>query len=770
MSLALPRPILATRRSRTVAYGVTVGAAAVGGALLTTAEPTGLPGADMFWSAALVAVLATFGATARRWTWFLPAGIGALLAGDAVAIACAGVAIAIAFVSVVRNTRTRARGALVSALGGIALLRAGPLGFHGLTAVLTFAAVAPAIVSGYQHAGRSVRHRARRIGIVCGSIVGLMVAGAALGLFSVVGELMEGARHIDGGLEAARSADDELAAEELDHAARSLSSADSTLTSWFVSPARSLPVIGPNLEAVGALANESSRVARVSAAAAADADVDTLRFTGGRLDPAAVAAMEGPLNAVVNALESFDSEVLDDRSPWLAAMVSSRLDQLGEQVDEALPEAQHALSAVRLGPTLLGAEAPQRYLVLFTSPVEARGRIGFPGNYAELLLVDGKMSMPVFGRISELEQGGGNRTLSEPADLVARYSRFDVANTWRNLTMTPDFRSLAAAAYELYPQSTGKQIDGVINVDPTGLAQILRMTGNAPIQVAGLDKQLTADNVADYIMREQYEIFEFDNDARVEVLDKVARTTFDRLTSADLAGPRTLSELLDPMVDAGHIMFSPKDVEALLVTATYGVDGGLLPTPPGNDLVAVTTTNGGANKIDLYLERSHRYDVTWNPETGQIEATLQVTLENRAPVDGLPDYVIGNSVDLPPGTNRSFVSLYTPFALDEARIDGEASALQSEVELERNVYSTFIDIAPGGSRTIEIDVSGAIEGRRYELDLPSAPFGTVDELDLTVTVVGADAVSVDADVDGSVATWSGPLDVTRRIDVSAPRG
>ena len=115
----------------------------------------------MFWSGALVAALAAMGATARRWTWFLPAGIGALLAGDSVAMVCAGVAIVIAFVSVLRNTRSRARGALVSGLGGIALLRAGPLGFHGLTAIITFAAVLPALVSGYQHASRRVRKRVR---------------------------------------------------------------------------------------------------------------------------------------------------------------------------------------------------------------------------------------------------------------------------------------------------------------------------------------------------------------------------------------------------------------------------------------------------------------------------------------------------------------------------------------------------------------------------------------------------------------------------------
>ncbi|MGH9233071.1 MAG: hypothetical protein ACRD0R_07000, partial [Acidimicrobiales bacterium] len=108
MSVALRRPtIFATRRSRTVAYGVVVAGGALAAALLTRARPTGLTSADAFWSAALVAVLATFGATARRWTWFLPAGLAALVAGDSLAVACAAVAILVAFVSVLRDTRSR---------------------------------------------------------------------------------------------------------------------------------------------------------------------------------------------------------------------------------------------------------------------------------------------------------------------------------------------------------------------------------------------------------------------------------------------------------------------------------------------------------------------------------------------------------------------------------------------------------------------------------------------------------------------------------------
>jgi hypothetical protein len=771
MSVALRRPtFFATHRSRTIAFGAVVAGGAVAAALLSRAQPTGLTTADAFWSAALVAVMAVFGATARRWTWFLPAGLAALVAGDSLAVACAAVAIVIAFVSVLRDTRSRARGALVAALGGVALLRAGPVGFHGLSALLSVGAVVPVVVSGYAHAGRRVQARTRRVALVAGATIGLMVVGALLGIVSVQRELVDGIRSVDAGMAAARDADDDVAAEQLAEAARSLGNADGTLSSWFVAPAKSLPVIGPNLDAVGSLAAQASEVAEVTSMAAADADVDALKFVDGRLDPQAVAAMKGPLERVHSSLELLSTEVDDARSPWLLTPVASRIDDLDGRIDDAIPDAETAIQAVSIAPRLLGADAPQRYLVLFTTPVEARGRTGFPGNYAELVVDDGKLSMPVFGRVAELEAAGQGtgRTLTQPPDLVARYGRFGVSDTWRNLTMTPDFPALAVAAAELYPQSGGQPIDGVLSVDPAGLAAIMRYTG--PIEVPGR-APLTTENTERYLLFDQYVEFETDNEQRLELLDDLAEITFDRLTTADLPGPRALSEGLDPIVDGGHIQFTSLSLDTFTVLHDVGVTGAFLPPVEGVDTVTVTTANAGASKIDLFLERRERYDVRWDPATGQVTGTLTVSLVNNAPAEGWPDYVVGNAVGLPRGTNRSFVSIYSPFQLEEARVGGGPVALQAEIESGRNVYSTFVDIPPGGTVEIELDLSGAVEGRRYQLEVPVQPFATPDTIDVAVEVVGAEpVVTGEATVEGNVVEWSATLDRDRSLSVTAPRG
>jgi Protein of unknown function (DUF4012) len=327
--------------------------------------------------------------------------------------------------------------------------------------------------------------------------------------------------------------------------------------------------------------------------------------------------------------------------------------------------------------------------------------------------------------------------------------------------------SLAQAAAELYPQSGGLAINGVLSVDPVGLAALVRYTG--PVEVEGLDAPLTAENTAQFLQLDQYVQFT-DVSQRTDVLEQVARTTFDRLTTADLPGPRAVSEQLDPVVDGGHIQFTTLDQTTFLPLHVVGVTGQLPQVE--QDGLTVTTANAGGSKIDLFLARREQYDVRWDPETGQVDATLRVTLENKAPADGLPDYVIGNGIGLPFGTNRSFVSIYSPFSLSAARVGGQPAALQSEVELERNVYSTFVDIPPGGTVDIELDLTGTIEGRRYRLDLPVQPFATTDQVEVSVEVAGGGdgtIVSPDATVEGGTARWSTTLDRSRALTVSVRR-
>lgn len=772
MALALPHPLAALRgyRMANAVHVAALSGAAALAAASSHAAPTGLAVVDTLYVAGFAAAAAHLAGTARRWTWFVPAGVAAPVAADGLATGCAAASIAIALWAVVRDTRSRPLAAVVVGLGMAALLRTEPVGFHGLTALLAGLATVPIMVSGYRNARRRSRRRIRRVALWFGGIVALVLLGGGLGVLSVASELTAGVDLIDQGILAARDADDTEAAIRLGDASRLLHSANDTLTSWYVLPAHALPLAGPNIRAVSQIANDSGEVTERSSAAAIAADLDTLRFNDGRLDPERIERMIPLLEGVASSASTTYDTVNRVRSAWLVAPVVDRMDDLESELEVNLPDLQSALEASRIAPALLGSDEPRRYLVLFTTPVEARGRTGFPGNFAELLLDDGKLSMPRFGRISELEQGGlpgDQRVISGPDDFLARYSRFRPEATWRNVVMSPDFPTIAQVAVELYPQSGGVPIDGVMSVNPTGLAALMHFTGSVDVEGYG---ELTAENAEQFLHLEQYTTYS-DVSERRDALEDVARTTFERLTEASLPSPREVVDVLGPAVEGDHIQFWTMYEDEVSYFETIGLTGRL--EPVDGDFLAVTTTNAGPSKIDAFLERTLSYDVSWEPETSSVRAQVTSTLRNNAPADGLPQNVIGNNLGLPFGTNRSFVSVYSPWRLSEARIDGEVVALHPERELDRYVYSTFVDIPSGGEVTIELDLQGAWTAPSYALALAPQPLVIPEHADVSITIVGDDlnaslAVEGEEDmtVDGETIRWDGPLDQWRRAAIS----
>ncbi len=256
---------------------------------------------------------------------------------------------------------------------------------------------------------------------------------------------------------------------------------------------------------------------------------------------------------------------------------------------------------------------------------------------------------------------------------------------------------------DLAPDAIGRPIDGVLYVDPEGLAGLLRLTG--PIKVEGLDVPLGPDNVTDFLLREQYVLYPQKPD-RVDFLETVARTTFELLTTADLPGPRTIGDALGPAVDGGHLRmwtFHP-DEQALF--ERLGTTGSLQRSA-ADDEVLVTVANANPNKIDAYLHRSVTYDATVDPETGRVTATVTVELENDAPTD-LSDYVIGNAQDEPLGTNRTLLSLYTGLGVDATSVAGAGVPFGSYEEYGFRRAALFVEVPAGGRTEVVFDLSGTV--------------------------------------------------------------
>jgi hypothetical protein len=333
--------------------------------------------------------------------------------------------------------------------------------------------------------------------------------------------------------------------------------------------------------------------------------------------------------------------------------------------------------------------------------------------------------------------------------------------------MSPDFPTVAQVAMELYPQSGGRPVDGVMSVDPVALAALLRFTG--PIAVPGVATPLDTTNAAQFLLRDQYVELP-DVPDRVDALEQLAEIAFDRLTTADLPGPRELGDVLGPVVQDGHLQVMAPGPDVGTFFDRLGISG-RLPAVEG-DFVGVTTSNAAGNKIDLFLRRSLGYDVRWDPSTGGLAATATITLTNGAPASGLPDYVIGNVLgrrgieeQLPPGWNNTFVTLYTPWDHTSATLDGAPLALERIDELDRHALATFVPLAPGATRTIVIELSGVLTTSSYRLDLAAQPQVEPEQATVSIRLAGAGDVRAAGPVEarGSTVTGTFPLVRDSRI-------
>ncbi|MGH9179903.1 MAG: DUF4012 domain-containing protein, partial [Acidimicrobiales bacterium] len=535
------------------------------------------------------------------------------------------------------------------------------------------------------------------------------------------------------------------AAEELDAAGEGFERAARSIGAWWARPAFALPVIGPHLRALGVVAATGTELADAGRQVATAFDLGGLRVQDGQVPLDRIVAVQEPLRDASAQVTAAVERLRRARSPWLAPPVGDRLDANLARLADADRSLRASRDVVAVLPKLLGAEGPRRWFLAIQTPSEARGAGGFIGNYGEITADDGRLALSRFGRIAELNTGGdpATRKLTGPEDVLARYERFDVATTWQNVTLSPDFPSVTKVIAGLYPQSGGRPVDGVIAVDPTGVAALLRLTG--PLPVPPWPVPLTAKNAERILLYEQYE--RLPKPERVDFLGEATRLLWERLTSGELPPVAKVLRSLGPAVGGKHILISAVDQPEDAVLERAGVNGRLAPAH-GGDALAVITQNGNGNKIDWFLKRSVDYRPTYDRETGKVSARLTVTLDNGAPPAGAPDYVVGSLLQppLPAGTNRLYLSVYTPLGLSGGRVNGNEVAMESETEAGRRVYSTYVDIPPQRRAVVELDLAGALRpGVAYRLALHSQPVVTPDRVSVRLAGEPARRLELEGD-------------------------
>jgi hypothetical protein len=711
--------------------------AAVAGAA-AGAHPAGWRPADLILTGAFAALVTVAGSVGSRWTWFVLSGVAAVAASGPFATACGVAALVLALACAVLDRESALEGAVIAGLAVQALLRLRDFGFHGAPSIVAALAVLPLLVSAYRASTDGAQHVVRRVGLVLGivAVIGVGLAGVA-GL-QARDRIQQAVRQARAGFDAAQNGDRDAAMGQLSAAESSFGSVSDLVDAWWAQPVRVVPVAGQQMAAVQAMADEGRTLAHTAANGVATIDYEQLRVRGGAIDLAMLAAARQPVTDAVDALDDASDHLGTVSQDWLVPPIRDRYDQLAREIARTLPPARNARDVVALGPEFLGATTPKHYVVLFGTPSESRELGGLVGNYAEVTADKGKLTLTRSGRSIELSDRDGTRGVTlRPESYLERFTPYQVTRFFQNVSASPNFPEVADVTMQVYLQIFGQQVDGVFYMDPISLAALLELTG--PVHLEESNVTLDAQNAAKVLLVDQY-VNASNTEERVDFLDEATRLTFEKLTTGDLPKPAQVSDVMTPMVEQGRVLaFSPSgDLEALF--RTLGMDG-TFPDPHNGDFLYVTEANAGANKIDAYMQRTMTYNATYQPDTGEVQSTVHMQLTNSAPAGGLPDIVLANIHDLPPGTNQMLVTVYSPLAAAGATVNGVQAPMQSVDRFGLHSYTVEVEVPPGGTVDLELALRGAVAPSvDYRLTLAQQPIVNPDRIDVAVS--GADGWKV----------------------------
>jgi len=581
-----------------------------------------------------------------------------------------------------------------------------------------------------------------RLGVV---LICVAVAIAILPIAFVAGDaadLMDRGRvAATRGLSAARDGDPILASGSFRQAALTFTRASEKLDSPFMIGGLAVPGLAPNMRAARELADIGVDLARAAEDVTTAVQPEALEVIGGRVPLDEVRRITPKLGAGSRALARALARIRHLDDPYLISPIRQAIDKVTRELAHASGEAQRGVAAARLAPAVLGGDGVRHYLLVVQNNAESRATGGFIGSFGLMTAQDGKVSIGRLLRTAAWNEAlarGGQPPAEAPPDYHARYDQFGPARTLQNVNLSPDFPSVAGLLMSLTPEAGLGPVDGVLAVDPFGLAALLELTG--PVDVQDWPTPIDASNAVDVTLRDAYSFFERTPE-RAEFLGDVAEVVVDRATSGSLGKPAQIARVLGGAAHEGHFMVAFARPPEQKLADDLGVAGRMAPVR--SDAVAVTSSNSAANKIDSYLRRNVNYRVQLDPDADQRRALaagkLTVELDNTAPSQGLPRIVIGPYLPerFQAGENRAYMSLYSPLALTGAALDGGPVDIAAGVERGRNVYSLTASIPARTTQILTADFRGAVRlgpGGWYELDVGHQPTVLPDRLRVSIEV------------------------------------
>jgi hypothetical protein len=343
-----------------------------------------------------------------------------------------------------------------------------------------------------------------------------------------------------------------------------------------------------------------------------------------RIDLPAMAALTEDLGEADDLMRSAQASLVevDDSRLVVGTRLADARDEALEVLDPLTSAVASARPAIDKVPQILGAEGRQVYLVAMLNQAEQRHSGGAPLTLATLTAEDGRvdMSEPIDGEDPETFQ-----RLNWKKVRGNSFHRPDSAISGANYA--PSWPVSGKEMARAWQQLRGQRVDGIIAVDVTALADLLRLTG--PVEAPGYGT-LSADMLVQSVIG-NYDAYDEDQLVRKQLNRALVPVFSDQvLTSAKL--PDKMRSLR-ASADGRHVAVWMRDPDLQAAMAQAGLDGDLSDTE--HDYLMVSNQNVNAAKSDYWQERSARAVVRL-ADDGSARVRLQVDVHNDSPPWTLP--------------------------------------------------------------------------------------------------------------------------------------
>jgi hypothetical protein len=308
--------------------------------------------------------------------------------------------------------------------------------------------------------------------------------------------------------------------------------------------------------------------------------------------------------------------------------LSPRFQNLLARYDEAYPLTDTGLALLAAAPQLLGADQPRTYLILVQNEEELRATGGFLSAAGRVTLDAGK----IISLTIEDSYAVDDFTTPYP-DPPAPLRDYMGSDLWvfRDSNWSPDFPTAALQASQLYTQTRGGHIDGVIAINQNVVGALV--DGFSPLSIDGQ----TINNAADlraymhaaWAPSTQTSAGEWIAQ-RKNFMGRVMQTLLERMMNGGgQVNWSTLGQALDRTLHSRDLLITLADPTLNAPLHAAHLDGALRPSD--GDYLMVVDTSMGFNKVSSVMQQTMHYSVTLSHDSAP-QATLSWVYTNTNPL------------------------------------------------------------------------------------------------------------------------------------------